>query len=166
VYGHGSVLPASRDPGALALGGAALAVGQVLNWSVFYRLGTVGVFYGDRLGYEVPWCQAFPFSWLSHPQYVGTVLSIWGFFLVMRFPEADWLVLPVLETVYYVVGSLLEEPRAWAGVLAEYFEGRHGCAGASRANRGARGAPSGPPGSVSERRLAGPSRRARGDAST
>jgi hypothetical protein len=41
------------------------------NLSVFYRLGAVGVFFRDRLGYEVPWCRAFPFSWVAHLQYVG-----------------------------------------------------------------------------------------------
>ena len=45
------------------------------------------------------------------PQYVGTVLSIWGFFLVMRFPHDDWLVLPVLETIYYTLGARLERER-------------------------------------------------------
>ncbi len=82
--------------------------GQILNLSVFYRLGVVGVFFGDRLGHEVPWCRAFPFSWISHPQYVGALLTIWGFFLVMRFPHADWFFLPAVETVYYSVGAYFE----------------------------------------------------------
>ena len=85
-----------------------LLVGQVLNFGVFYRLGTVGVFYGNRLGHQVPWCREFPFSVLKHPQYVGTVLSIWGFFLLMRFPHGDWFVLPALETVYYAAGAHFE----------------------------------------------------------
>jgi hypothetical protein len=81
----------------------------MLNMSVFYRLGKVGVFYGRQLGYEIPWCRAFPFSLLRHPQYVGTLLSIWGFFLVMRFPHNDWYLLPTLETVYYVLGAYFEQ---------------------------------------------------------
>jgi methylene-fatty-acyl-phospholipid synthase len=111
VYGGGSLAPSSRGVLPLAVGGGLLIVGQVLNWSVFYRLGRVGVFYGDRLGYEVPWRSDFPFSVLSHPQYVGAVLSIWGFFVVMRFPHDDWSLLPILETVYYVVGTVIEERR-------------------------------------------------------
>ena len=59
-----------------------VVVGQALNFGVFYRLGAIGVFFGDRLGHEVPWCRAFPFSWIAHPQYAGTVLTIWGLFLV------------------------------------------------------------------------------------
>ena len=69
----------------------------------------LGVFYGDRLGYALTWWTAFPFSLLSHPQYVGALLTIWGFFLAWCFPRADWYVLPVLETVYYALGSWVEE---------------------------------------------------------
>ena len=117
VHGDGVLVPALAGPGpagralvAPALGAALIAVGQLLALSVFYRLGAVGTFYGDRLGHPVPWCRAFPFSLLAHPQYVGAVLSIWGVFLVARFPHADWLALPALETVYYVVATHFEAP--------------------------------------------------------
>jgi len=110
VYGNGSLVPAARDGLGLWLGGILIAIGQILNWSVFYRLGAVGVFFGDRLGHPVRWHRGFPFSLLSHPQYVGTVASIWGFFLIMRFPRDDWSVIPVIETVYYVVSTRLEGP--------------------------------------------------------
>ena len=109
VYGHGSLWPLSGSVWALGLGGALLAVGQILNVSVFYRLGKVGVFYGNKFGYTLPWCRAFPFSLLQHPQYVGTVLSIWGFFLIMRFPHGDWYLVPAIETVYYVLGAYFEQ---------------------------------------------------------
>ena len=46
--------------------------------------------------------------WFKHPQYTGALLSIWGFFLVMRFPHDDWYILPALETVYYVLGAYFE----------------------------------------------------------
>jgi methylene-fatty-acyl-phospholipid synthase len=85
-----------------------IVLGQVLNLSVFFRLGKLGVFYGNRFGYPVLWCRRFPFSWFKHPQYTGALLSIWGFFLVMRFPHDDWYLLPALETVYYVVGAHFE----------------------------------------------------------
>ena len=109
VYGHGSLWPLGGQAWSLGCGGVLLVVGQILNVSVFYQLGKVGVFYGNKLGYEMPWCRAFPFSWLTHPQYVGTVLSIWGFFLVMRFPHDDWYLLPSLETVYYALGVYFEQ---------------------------------------------------------
>jgi|SRR5215468_165323 len=85
-----------------------MLVGQFLNYSVFRRLGRVGVFYGNRFGHRVQWCTEFPFSVLTHPQYVGALLSIWGFFLLVRFPHADWFFLPALETLYYGAGAYLE----------------------------------------------------------
>ena len=115
VQGNGSLLPADPDAVAVILAAALIGAGQALNLGVFYRLGAVGVFFGDRLGRAVPWCCEFPFSWTSHPQYVGTVLTIWGFFLVMRFPQPDWYLLPALETVYYVVGTHLEGSRSSDG---------------------------------------------------
>jgi phosphatidyl-N-methylethanolamine N-methyltransferase len=96
-YGHGSLAPAAGG-WALAAAAALVLAGQVLNVSVFYRLGRIGVFFGDRFGYRTPWCRSFPFSLLSHPQYVGAVMTIWGIFLAMRFPHADWSALPILET--------------------------------------------------------------------
>jgi methylene-fatty-acyl-phospholipid synthase len=108
VFGDGSILPLAGSVSSVATGAALIAGGQILNIGVFYRLGKVGVFYGDKFGYAVPWCQKFPFSLLDHPQYVGTLLSIWGFFFVMRFPHDDWYLLPALETVYYILGAYFE----------------------------------------------------------
>jgi methylene-fatty-acyl-phospholipid synthase len=103
------------EPRPLVLAGAwGLAViGQVLNWGVFYRLRGVGVFFGDRLGHEVPWIRDFPFSWVAHPQYAGTVLTIWALFLGVRFPYPDWYLVPLIETVFYAVGAHLESSGAW-----------------------------------------------------
>jgi hypothetical protein len=30
-------------------------------------------------------------------------------FLIMRFPHADWYLLPAIETVYYVLGAYCEQ---------------------------------------------------------
>jgi phosphatidyl-N-methylethanolamine N-methyltransferase len=117
VHAGGRAWPVEFDPLVLGLGATAVVVGQFLNWSVFYRLRTVGVLYGDRLGHEVPWCRGFPFSLCSHPQYVGVVLTIWGFFFGMRYPHDDWFTLPVLETMYYAMGAYLER-----GLRAPYRE--------------------------------------------
>ena len=105
---YGALWPIGQTWGVWVAGGVLLVVGQALNLSVFARLGSTGVFYGTRFGHAIPWQRGFPFSLLSHPQYVGTVLTVWGFFLIMRFPDADWYALPVLETVYYAVGAQLE----------------------------------------------------------
>ena len=99
----------ASEPLPLGLGLALIAAGQGLNASVFHRLGLIGVFYGDRFGYTVPWCRAFPFSILAHPQYVGAVMTIWGVFLAMELASGAWYQLPVIETVYYTVSTLLEK---------------------------------------------------------
>jgi methylene-fatty-acyl-phospholipid synthase len=120
VHEPGSWAPPDGRAAALVIGGALIVAGQLLNGSVFYRLGSAGVFYGNILGHEVPWCREFPFSVLSHPQYIGAVLSIWGFFLAARFPSDDWSLLPALETLYYVVGARFEDSgvRAALGIPA------------------------------------------------
>jgi hypothetical protein len=38
-------------------------------------------------------------------------MTIWGVFLVMRFPHDDWYLLPIVETVFYAAGAALEERR-------------------------------------------------------
>jgi methylene-fatty-acyl-phospholipid synthase len=108
LAGDGSLWPTARDPWVLGAAGAAILAGQVLTTAVFWRLGRVGVFYGDRFGHEVARCEAFPFSLLAHPQYVGAVLTIWGVFAIARFPGDDWFLIPALETAYYAVGTWLE----------------------------------------------------------
>ena len=100
-------LPTAELPWLL-LGAVLIIVGQVLNFGVFWRLGKVGVFYGNKLGHEVPWVKGFPFSLVPHPQYVGTLMSIWGLFLAMRFPHPDWIMLPLISTLYYLLAMRLE----------------------------------------------------------
>jgi hypothetical protein len=111
VHGGRFPLPARNHPFVIALAVALAVAGQILVVATFYRLGRTGVFFGDQLGLLVERCREFPFSLLSHPQYVGTLLTIWGGFLLVRFPHDDWFALPVLETIYYVAGMSLEVPR-------------------------------------------------------
>ena len=108
VHVPGGIWPPMPAPAVLVVAGVLAVVGQVLNFGVFYRLGRIGVFFGDRLGYVVPWSRDFPFSWVAHPQYVGTVLTIWAGFLIARFPNPDWYLLPMVETVFYAAGAHLE----------------------------------------------------------
>lgn len=109
MHGNGALILPGEDGIWIGVGGILIAIGQVLNLGVFFQLGKIGVFYGNKLGYQVPWCRGFPFSLFRHPQYVGTVLSIWGFFMTTRFPYDDWYIVPVLQTGYYVAGAYLEQ---------------------------------------------------------
>ena len=111
VHGGRFPFPAPHGPFVMALSWALAVAGQVLVVSTFCRLGRTGVFFGDQLGYAVPRCRTFPFSLLAHPQYVGTLLTIWGGFMLVRFPHDDWWALPLLESVYYLGGMWLETPR-------------------------------------------------------
>ena len=72
--GNGTPGAFGGDVAALGVGIALLVVGQLLNVSVFYRLGKVGVFYGNRLGYELPCARAFPFSCSDIP---STLARCW-----------------------------------------------------------------------------------------
>jgi phosphatidyl-N-methylethanolamine N-methyltransferase len=119
-YLHDPSLMPSAPPAVIAVSVVLFVAGQSLVMIGFYRLGRVAVFFGDRLGYDAPWCSAFPFSVLPHPQYLGAVVSSWAFFAVMRYPHADWYVIPLIETIYYVAGATLEE----RGVAAQGASGR------------------------------------------
>jgi methylene-fatty-acyl-phospholipid synthase len=103
---------------AILLGGLLVVAGQTLNFTAAWRLGRVGMFYGVRFGHRVEYCRKFPYSVFSHPQYFGTVATVWGLFLAVRFPHPDWVVLPILESAYYLVGALLESDRFFARTAA------------------------------------------------
>ncbi len=109
IWFGGDWLPLPTAPGmALLLGVLAILIGQVLNFSVMWRLGQQGVFYGNRFGRPVEWQTGFPFSLLPHPQYFGALLSVWGFMLIMRYPHPDWIALPLVSTAWYAWGTQVE----------------------------------------------------------
>lgn len=108
VHGNGALVSSNGTMDLWLLGGILIAIGQWLNFSVFYRLGCAGVFYGNKFGRKVPWCNKFPFCLVDHPQYIGAVLTIWGFFLITRFPHADWIALPLIETLFYMASAYFE----------------------------------------------------------
>lgn len=33
---------------------------------------------------------------------------MWGLFLLVRYPNADWWIVPAIETAYYTAGARLE----------------------------------------------------------
>lgn len=51
---------------------------QALNVGIYRAIGHAGVYYGFKLGHSVPWVTGFPFNVVRHPQYVGSVLSVWA----------------------------------------------------------------------------------------
>jgi phosphatidyl-N-methylethanolamine N-methyltransferase len=61
-FGRGSLVSVQGSLVPVTIGMMLVIIGQVLNFGVFYRLGSLGVFYGNRFGHEIPWCREFPFS--------------------------------------------------------------------------------------------------------
>ena len=63
--------------------------GQLLNFAVYYKLGNRGVYYGRELGYKnLPIIKSFPYNVISfHPQYIGSIMSIWSFMSMVVHPE-------------------------------------------------------------------------------
>lgn len=92
---------------ALALAG----YGQSLNAGIFAAIGKVGVYYGFKLGHTVPWVNGWPFDSVSHPQYVGSVLSVWALIALLwgQLPGATLLTLGAYWTGLYVVTGVQEE---------------------------------------------------------
>lgn len=83
---------------------------QTLNVSMYNAIGKKGVYYGEKLGSKVPWCTSFPFNVVSHPQYVGSVLSIWGVFaLVYAQGPATLCTVATYWTGLYFVTGLIEQ---------------------------------------------------------
>lgn len=58
---------------------------------------------------QVPWVEGFPFNVVSHPQYVGSVLSIWGLVVALwqQQPEGTVLV-AAYWTLLYAVTAVQE----------------------------------------------------------
>ena len=77
---------------------------------MYSAIGKPGVYYGEKLGSKVPWCTTFPFTVTSHPQYVGSVLTIWGIFALVyaQGPKTLWTI-ATYWTCLYVVTALQEQ---------------------------------------------------------
>ena len=84
VYAFGSGLSDGRIVDFVSGMGVSnlclIGCGQILNGLAFYRLGERGIFYGNKFGQGVVWVTAFPFNVFSHPQYLGAILTLIGFY--------------------------------------------------------------------------------------
>ncbi len=89
---------------------ALVAFGQSLNAGIFTAIGHEGVYYGFKLGKKVPWVNGWPFDTVSHPQYVGSVLTVWGMAaLVWGQAPPSLPVLVALWTALYVITGVQED---------------------------------------------------------
>jgi len=86
--------------------------GQGLNIAIYRAIGKRGVYYGYRLGEEVPWVTGFPFSVMPHPQYCGVCLTVIGVNALVATPAhivAGWFNLTAIQVLFYVYMSLVED---------------------------------------------------------
>lgn len=104
------------DPGAISLRQwlaflLLLGYGQSLNVGIFQAIGHAGVYYGFKLGHKIPWVTGWPFDSVSHPQYVGSVLSVWALAALAwgQAPGGALLTLAAYWTAVYVVTAMQEQ---------------------------------------------------------
>ncbi len=63
-----------------------IIIGQILNISVYYKLGTKGVYYGNIFGLNLPYINTFPYNiGIKNPQYTGCILTLCGLYPLISF---------------------------------------------------------------------------------
>jgi uncharacterized RmlC-like cupin family protein len=91
----------------------AFIVGQGLNTAIYRTIGKAGVYYGYRLGHEVPWVTGFPFNvGIPHPQYIGSCLTCAGvnaFCATETHLTNGWLNLTAVQCLYYTYMAVVED---------------------------------------------------------
>lgn len=94
--------------------------GQVLNLSVFNKLGRNGVYYGVLFGLKIPWCYSFPYNIkiIKHPQYVGAVLSGLGIFNIIKM----FIINSYIDVIYSI--CLLKRSVVLNYMLMAFIESR------------------------------------------
>lgn len=81
-------------------------VGQSLNVGIYTAIGKDGVYYGFKLGKKIPWVNGFPFNVVSHPQYVGSAMTVWGVLALLhnQLPESAKHITAFWTGLYVVTG--------------------------------------------------------------
>jgi methylene-fatty-acyl-phospholipid synthase len=74
-------------------------------------IGHDGVYYGFKLGKTIPWVNGWPFDTVSHPQYVGSVLTVWALVALVwgQAPHAALAIMSGFWTLVYVVTAVQEQ---------------------------------------------------------
>lgn len=88
-----------------------VAYGQSLNIGIFQAIGHDGVYYGFKLGKKIPWVTGWPFDTVAHPQYVGSVLTVWGMLALVwgQAPAVQLLTVAIFWTCVYVCTAVQEQ---------------------------------------------------------
>ncbi len=99
----------------LGIGLLLIVIGQTLNLSAYKQLRKDGVYYGRELGivnHELPEITGFPYNIMSHPLFIGCILTILGLAFLFGFnkkkPRKDvWFVM--LTWISFYMFSILVE---------------------------------------------------------
>jgi len=91
----------------------AFAVGQTLNYAIYKKIGKAGVYYGYRLGIDVPWVTGYPFNvGIPHPQYIGSCITCIGVNAFCACPihlANGWLSITAWQCIAYTYMGLVED---------------------------------------------------------
>lgn len=114
-YVYMAPFPALADitPLQIIIGIQFFVIGQFLNASIYHAIGKNGVYYGIKLGQDVPWCTGFPFNvFTMHPQYFGANLSAVGgiiFFATPAHISQGWLSFAFVQSFAYFYMAMVEQ---------------------------------------------------------
>lgn len=88
----------------------AIAWAAWLQSLVYKQIGNDGVYYGFKMGKEVPWCTEFPFnsSYLRHPQYISA-FTVSACCLIALGPQWEYLLFGAFQFWAYTVTAVMEE---------------------------------------------------------
>lgn len=83
-----------------------IIVGQLLNLSVYDKLGLEGVYYGSQFK-KLPIISEFPYTVCSNPQYVGCVLTHYG--ILLFWPYQEVCLITLYSILWYFATTEIEK---------------------------------------------------------
>ena len=98
----------SAAPLAIAATTSLLVAGLWLQGLVYQKIGANGVYYGFKMGIEVPWCHEFPFSFFRHPQYVSASTLFVALLLAIGWRDTSPVFLSFQMWLYSVTAQMEE----------------------------------------------------------
>ena len=83
-----------------------IIAGQLLNMSVYHKLGLEGVYYGSRFK-KLPMVTSFPYNMVNNPQYIGCILTQYG--IVLFYPYNEMAIITTYSIMWYMATIQIEK---------------------------------------------------------
>jgi len=83
-----------------------IGAGQILNLSVYDKLGLEGVYYGGQFK-KLPMVTSFPYTICSNPQYIGCVLTHYG--ILLFYPYQEVCLISLYSILWYLATTDIEK---------------------------------------------------------